>query len=147
MPYKYSSESAKLKESNDKPCFSDYSEKEIKAFRWVFPDISDSRNFVPMAIDPQCYSARRKCGGWALSFHTTEDASIEAWEYIINNRPKHYKKIGTHIASGTIIKTDGKCSSADNHLHFNMIEYKNVDLSKRFKIITTLASEEMINSL
>lgn len=147
MPYKYSDETDNLTEKNNNPCFSDYSEKEISAFRWVFPELSDSRNFLPVAKDPQASSARRKCGGWALSFHETEAASEEAWQYHINNRPQQYKKLGTHIASGTISKTDGKCSNTDEHLHFNLIEYKEIDLSKRFVMGKQLATDEMINSL
>jgi hypothetical protein len=147
MPYKYSSETANIKESNNSACFTDYIEKEVVAFRWVFPSISDARNFAPLAKDPQCSSARRKCSGWALSFHETEEASSEAWRYHINNRPNHYKKLGTHIASGTILKSDGKCSSSDEHLHFNMIEYRGAKLSTRFQHIKQLASDEMINSL
>lgn len=147
MPYKYSDDTITLKESNGDSCFIDYIEKDIEAYRWVFQDINNANNFIPLAKDPQNNSARRKCGGWALSFHETENASKESWEYLTDDKPNKYKKIGTHIAKGNIFKSDGKCSDADSHLHFNLIEYKNVDLKNKFTIIKQLVSDEIMQSL
>jgi len=147
MPYKYNDETTALKESNGNACFVDYSEKEIAAFRWVFPVITDSKNFIPLAKDPINVSVRKKCGGWALSFHETEEASVEAWEYLTEDKPNKFKKLGTHIAFGKVLKSDGKCSDSDEYLHFNFIEYKGKDLSKSFEIIRKLATDEMIKSL
>lgn len=147
MPYKYSNETKALKEKTGDVCFVNYSEKDIEAFRWVFPNIDDERNFIPLAVDQENSSVRRRCGGWALSFHETEVASTEMWETLTENKPNKYKKLGTHIAKGNISKTDGKCSDSDRNSHFNLIEYKDTDFSGRFEIVKQLASEEMIKSL
>lgn len=146
MPYKYSNDTATLTE-NGSSCFINYNEKEIEAYRFVFHDISDEKNFVPMAKDPRSGSIRKKCDGWALSFHETENASKELWDYLIDNRPNKYKKIGTHIAKGSISKSDGKCSDADEHFHFNLIEYEDVVLTTKFTIVKQLVSDEVMQSL
>ena len=145
--YKYADETAKIKEVDGNSCFIDYIEKEIEAYRWVFQNINDPRNFIPLAKDPQCSSARRKCGGWALSFHITEDASMEMWQKLNDIKPNHYKKIGTHIAKGQVSKSDGKCSETDAESHFNLIEYENVDLQTKFTIVKQIASDEALSSL
>jgi hypothetical protein len=147
MSYKYGNATVNIQENNGDSCFIDYIEKEIEAYRWVFHNINDPKNFIPLAKDPQCSSARRKCGGWALSFHITEDASIEMWQKLNDLKPNHYKKIGTHIAKGQVTKSDGKCSETDEQSHFNLIEYENVDLQTKFKIIKQIVSDEIMDTL
>ncbi|MFV8369208.1 hypothetical protein [Flavobacterium sp. LB2R40] len=147
MPYKYSNDSVNLQDSNGDSCFIDYIEKDTEAYRWSFQDINDPKNFIPMAKDPNNSSSRRKCGGWALSFHVTEEASIELWQKLNDMKPNYYKKIGTHIAKGQISKSDGKCSETDKYSHFNLIEYKNVDLKVQFTIVKQLVSDEIMQTL
>ena len=146
MPYKYSDEVNGLTESNGNACFINYSEKETIAYRWVFAPIEDPKNFIPIAKDEHT-SLKKKCSGWALSFHETEDASKASWEHFINMKPNKYKKIGTHIAEGKIFKTDGKCSESDANLHFNLIEYKDVNPKTNFTIKRQLITDEELESL
>ena len=138
MSYKYSTDTTSLTESDGSSCFTSYIEKDIEAFRWAFDPINDVKNFIPQAKDPENSSSRKRCSGWALSFHSTEDACKEVWEYLINNRHNKYKKFGSHIAKGLISKSDGKCSEIDNNQHFNLIEYAGVDLKNKFTIIKKL---------
>lgn len=147
MPYKYSNDTLNLQDSKGNTCFINYIEKDIEAYRWSFQNINDPKNFIPMAKDPQNISLRKRCDGWALSFHETEEASIELWQKLNDMKPNYYKKIGTHIAKGQISKSDGKCSDADSHLHFNLIEYKDVDLKNKFTITNQLVSDEIMESL
>lgn len=147
MPYKYKENLSEVKESDGNTCFQSYIEKETIAFRWTFSDINDIRNFSPMALDEGNFSSKKRCGGWALSFHKDEIASKDAWDELISNRPNKYKKIGTHIAKGNIYKMDGKCSEPNGKLHFNLIEYNNVNLIPNFKIIRQLVSDEIMESL
>lgn len=138
MSYKYSADTASLAESDGSSCFTSYIEKDIEAYRWAFDPINDMKNFIPQAKDPDNNTSRRRCSGWALSFHATEDACKELWELLISNRPNKYKKIGTHIAKGSILKSDGKCSEIDKNSHFNLIEYESVDLKNKFTITKKL---------
>lgn len=147
MPYKYKKQISEVKENHDSTCYDNYTEKECEAFRWTFSDIKDERNFLPTAFDETNNGARRRCSGYAISFHETEESSTKAWEYLVSDKPKKIKKIGTHMAKGTLKKGYGRCSESNTQLHFNFAEYTGIDLTPHFHIFKQLASDEMINSL
>lgn len=147
MPFKYSEKLSNVKEIASCDCYDDYIEKECEAYRFTFSEINDRRNFLPTAFDQTNDKARRRCSGYAVSLYETEIASTTAWNYFIKDRPKLYKKIGTHIAKGVINKDLGICSESDIHLHFNFAEYVGTTLEKHFQIHKQLASEEMINTI
>lgn len=148
MQYKYNEELTKLASFNKTDgCFSDYSEKKISAYRWTFSNIDDKRNFIPMASNKENFSLAKTCNGWALSFHKVESKSRESWKKLIADKPKKYKKIGTHIAFGEILKTDGKCSEPEKSSHFNLIEYGDVVLIERFKILDCLLENETLEPM
>lgn len=145
MPYKYSDDITTVKELQGKSCFSDYREENLTAYRWIFDDSNDQRNFTPLALNPNASSSRRRCSGWALSFHLTEEASVAAWEFFAQSRPNVHKKIGTQIAICDITTGDGKRSEADDYNHFNLIEYRNADFTNRFTPIRRLIEENHEN--
>ena len=147
MPYKYEEKILKLNENLGCNCYDDYVEKECEAYRFTFAEITDKRNFLPTASDPTNNKARQKCSGYAISFHETETSSKNTWDYLIDDRPNLFKKIGTHISKGTLTKAYGKCSDSDEHLHFNFAEYEDIKLEAYFQIHQQLASDEMLKKL
>ncbi|MEI9943986.1 MAG: hypothetical protein WDN26_07150 [Chitinophagaceae bacterium] len=132
MPLKYQAEIDAYNAS-----FNDYSEVENKiAFRWTFEQITHPNNFLPVTkTNPSNKKAFEHVTGWALSFFETQQQSKARLQYISEDKPKAYKKLGTHIAEGKLQKTDGICQiQCDQFGHFNFFDYENVDFTPNFQI-------------
>ena len=116
---------------------SDFSELQyVKAFRWVFEDC-DEKSFIPMAINnPNKY--KNVCQGWALSFFDNQENAKNRLLEIVNHRKLIFKKLVTHIAEGNILENDGVANSPNNYGHFDLFEYKDINLSNKFEIIETI---------
>lgn len=113
-----------------------YEEEDRQAYRWTFKDIEHPNNFLPMAI---LLSSKygKDCGGWALSFFTTEELATQRLENICSNKRHLHKKLGTHIAEGKIEKSDGLNGGYHpTNGHFSHYEYKETDFSKKFVVKT-----------
>jgi len=137
MKFKYQSEIDSLSLS---PCLIEFNHVENKpAFRWVFADINDVRNFVPVASKDRL-AKRNTVKHWALSFYRTENESVSALKHLYNDKPNLFKVLGTHIAHGVINSEHGICEiKVEDDGHFNHIEYENVDFSvNNFKIVKDL---------
>jgi hypothetical protein len=115
-----------------------FKEIEMESFRWTFEDINDIRNFEPIYINDS-KRKRENCLGFALSFFTTQQASIKRHKELTLDRPNLYKKLGTHIASGQLSTTDGIASNPDEVKHFDFFTYENVSLNNKFTILESIA--------
>lgn len=114
-----------------------FKEIELECYRWTFEDINDIRNFEPIYInDPK--RRQDNCLGFALSFFTTKVAGISRLKELTLNREKLFKKLGTHISSGTLEKDDGIAGEPDEIKHFDFFTYKNVELNDKFTIIESI---------
>lgn len=114
-----------------------FKEIEMESFRWTFEDINDTRNFEPIYInDPK--RKQEDCLGFALSFYTTKEAGIKKHKDLTLNRPNLFKKLGTHIASGTLKSTDGIAGKPDEIKHFDFFTYENVELKHKFTITESI---------
>ena len=129
-------------EINAQPCdLTRFTErKDRKSYRWVFNDINDRRNFLPIyVLFPDRISKRYTCMGWAISLYETKKQARDRLEYLISNDPNIYLKLGTHTAEGIINEVDGQscdASIADRTLgHFDHLEYCDIDLSSKFSIV------------
>ena len=110
---------------------------EMESFRWTFEDIDDVRNFEPIYIN-DTKRKRENCLGYALSFFTTQKASLNRHKELTLDKTKHYKKLGTHIASGQLGTTDGIASNPDQIKHFDFFTYENVVLNQKFTILESI---------
>jgi len=108
----------------------------IEAFRFVFEDMNHINNFLPvLLIKPMrrlpTYSAR--CSGYALSFFTTLEKARSRYLELKKRGIKNIEEnLGTHIAKGTIDETDGVVSEINKSGHFDLHEFKNTDLKRKF---------------
>ena len=116
--------------------FSEISYDEV--FHWVFKDCDDS-SFYPVAVNNP--NRRNNCLGWALSFFDTQENAKRRLLEIANHKKKIFKKLGTHIAKGSIIEADGVSNEPNNKGHFDLFEYKDVNLSSKFKIVEVAYNE------
>lgn len=114
--------------------FDGFIEKKVLSYRWVFSDINDVRNFKP----PYIIDSTREIStpmGFALSFFQTKEAGINRLKTLTSNKPTLSKKLGTHIAEGTIITLDGICCDPNDIKHFDLFEYTDRDLKTNFTIL------------
>jgi hypothetical protein len=121
--------------------FEHCTERTIEAFRWVYADIKDSRNFMPkLLLDEQSKAPRRmnsdaddfKCSCCGLSMFVSLDAARTKYQGF-TSRTK--KLLGyTHIASGIVNPEVGLSGKANQHGHFDLFEYESIELDNVFEI-------------
>ena len=122
--------------------FQEYAKR--TAYRWVFEDASDTRNFLPIyAIDSERLAndkaaGKFSCTCWAISFFNSEIQAKEKFDRMLSKNPKIHKKLGTHIAKGYLNATDGISSECDDIGHFNHFEYEEAQLVPKFSIKSCL---------
>lgn len=113
---------------------SGFSPRDRQAWRWVFDDILHPNNFAPRyQIGPP--RAQDDCRGWGLSFFDNKESAKRRLMEIDQYRRRLHKKLGTHVASGELNKSDGISDDAHENGHFTHFEYKNVVLSSKFTVI------------
>lgn len=121
----------------------DYHERENRsAYRFVYKDIEEVKNFLPVNLVSPENSKSYSCIGWALSFFSDQDKAKRRYYALLKNKPMLYKKIGTHLAMGHIQKTDGVSNDEQSSGHFSHYEYIEVELKKSFVILEVLKNIE-----
>lgn len=127
-------------EENVKDCdLNGYIEHEDRiAFRYVFKDIEDERNFLPINVLNPENIEKFGCPGWALSFYSDLNKAKKRYSTILSDRPKAYKKLGTYLANGILQKADGISNKEEDSGHYSHYEYIDVELKSKFSIIDEL---------
>lgn len=78
------------------------------------------------------------CIGYALSMFDSEEQAIARLNILSKGRKDLYKKLGTHIAKGTLKISDGISNNSstdpDTSGHFSFFEYNGTNLQKRFTV-------------
>lgn len=132
MKLKYASEVSKFN------CdLQDFAEQNRIAYRWVFEDINDVRNFEPVYSDPK--RIQNTCLGYALSFFDEQASAKSRLLHFAKDKINVFKKLGTHIAEGNLIEMDGISKKCDENKHFSHFEYENITLNSKFQIIEKIA--------
>lgn len=136
---KYSEQLSKIEKLQSGACINGCKEEDRKAFRWSFKDIKHASNFLPRALLNNNNGQGEQCRGWALSFFISENQATTELKRLCDDKSKLYKKLGTHIAEGMIVKSDG----VNGHFneasgHFSHFEYEKTDFSKKFKVKTEI---------
>ncbi len=123
-----------------KTCTENYKEMDIApAYRWTFSEITNVRNFLPRAADPnnpRKEHVMKKCEGWSLSLFITQKQAEDRLRFYLDDKPNLNLVFGTHVAEGNIEKKDGLNGEPNNKGHFEHLEYDGIDLAKKFKIIS-----------
>ena len=119
-----------------------------KSFRWVFADMADKKNFVPVynnedRINSDAAKGKLNFKGWALSFFEDREQAKGRLKYFTRDKAQMYLKLGTHIAEGVIKPNDGITEiECDKYTHFNHFEYKDTDFhDNRFEIVEPVFEE------
>lgn len=110
-----------------------FTEKEVKGYRWVFNDINNSKNFKPPI--KRTNHPNNKCSVWALSFFDTAKNANKRMKELCKHKKNLYKRIGTHVAVGDLNEKDGIANEPNDSGHFSLFEYEGVELKNKFTII------------
>lgn len=107
------------------------------AFRWVFDDMNDVRNFLPVFFqNPQRFLRKReeeKCLAIGLSmFDSVENAETRFRMMLDNIGKAAYVRFGTKIATAELTNTDGVSSQPDMSGHFTNYPLENHRYETRF---------------
>lgn len=113
------------------------------AYRFVFNPIC-SKSFIPQGKkSPQrvnkAANDTERCSLLGLSMFATEAKAISRYKYLKKMIRNIDKTIGTHLATGTIEPKHGLVTEPNGHGHYDLFEYKNIDLSSDFKIMLDLS--------
>ena len=130
-----------------------YKPQRIRAFRWVFEDIKDERNFQSHyekhskhPKPPKRYNDMSdvdKCDSMALSMFNSLENARKRFLFLKDEPPYPMKEnafrfLGTHIAVGNINEQDGVNEEPDRKGHFNHHPMENFDYKTRFNILEHL---------
>jgi hypothetical protein len=112
-----------------------------EACRFVFGDINDQRNFLPVALISPSRTfdgSHARCISHALSLWTTRETALEFYRQKAKGYRRFKKTIGTHLASGRIAADDGLATRPAASGHFSFFEASQVELKSKFQIIEPL---------
>lgn len=131
--FKYQAEINQFKEKCNLSNFHEHEAR--KAYRWVYEDINDERNFLPI-YQRFRNEAKSNCKGWALSMYETQKQARDRLEFLTKGKPNAYLRLGTHTAVGILERADGRSGPArENDTHFDHFEYPDRNLAAKFDIV------------
>ena len=146
MDFKYQEDMNSLSNFQCPPA--DYKPLEIDAYRWVFDDIKNPKNFTPQyksqprRFNDSNYKEEDKCSFMSLSMFINQDSAKKRFEFLFQQKGKKaYKLFGTKIAYKKLTTQDGVNEKPNNIGHFNHHPYINVDYENQFIIVGDLVSE------
>lgn len=120
--------------------FDGFSEQERIAYRWVHSNINDERNFLPRPKIKENYPIKHFTD-WGISMFDAKENATKRLQELTKDKPAMYKKLGSCIAEGNVKRTHGICDIPATSGHFNLMEYKGVNITPEFRIITILYNE------
>ena len=143
MPLKYQRDIEKLEFTIAcPPAESQEIDSNITVFRYVYAPIEHPENFIPQALrrdKPLRLNSNDQegtCSYMALSFFTDLARAMAFFKGFPQNTKN---KLGySHIAQGELIKGDGLMTPVKSNTHFDLHEFDNNQIPKKFKILNEL---------
>ena len=81
----------------------------------------------------------KRCSEWGLSLYKSESEAVAAFRALDTSPLKNIRKrLGDHIAVGTLQRAFGTTTPANGHGHFDLYEYLGVQLQPVFKVVKSL---------
>jgi hypothetical protein len=120
-----------------------YKALNIAAYRYVFDDLEDDRNFKPVYLLDENYPKRLnatndltlRCKGFGLSLYQDKNGAIANYRrWMAKTNGKFAKIVGSYVATIQILETDGVCSDAENDdSHFTFHPFENVNFMEKIE--------------
>ena len=139
MEFKYAEEHSLL--SCDCPPKDELKQEDITGYRWVHEDLSHPNNTLPpnktdLNRVKKAEPCHMKCENYALSFFKSASKAENRLKKLIEGRPLFVERAGNSIAECELKASDGMISKPSrNSGHFNLHEFKDVNLQSRFKFL------------
>lgn len=119
---------------------SKFSEANRKSYRWVHEDFGHPNNFLPVVkIEPnrleELNPCSQKCSGYGLSLFTDLSKAESKLKTLLDRKPNLVDVFGNCIAEGQVEESDGVLDTPRKDGHFTIHEYKNCNLTTKFKTI------------
>lgn len=111
--------------------------RSLKAYRWVFQPMGASCFLPPGAKNPRRINNSRgaaNCGLFGVSMHTSQQHSIDAFKKLESSFLNARKSMGGYVAEGSVSIEHGLCTIPNGVGHFDIYEYKSVNLNQFFVI-------------
>jgi hypothetical protein len=103
------------------------------AYRFTFDPIGNS-SFTPVGDRNDA-----ECGSWGLSMYRSEKQARKAYQKLLARYPEAPKRVGTHLAVGTLAAAHGLVSRPHHSTgHFNLHEFVGVRLAQTFQMVGAL---------
>lgn len=113
----------------------------LVAYRYVFDDLEDDRNFKPVYLLDENYPKRLnaandlalKCKGFGLSLYQDKNGAMANYKrWMAKTNGKFAKIVGSYITTMQILETDGVCSNIENQdSHFTFHPFENVNFIEK----------------
>lgn len=120
-----------------------YKALNLTAYRYVFDDLEDDRNFKPVYLLDENYPKRLnatsdlalKCKGFGLSLYQHKSGAITNYmRWMAKTNGKFAKIVGSFLATLPIMEVDGVCSNAENDdCHFTFHAYESVNFIEKIE--------------
>lgn len=120
---------------------SEFSPRELEAYRYVFASDVDGSFLPPWAKNPKRalkFDDLERCNGWALSFFGSAGAALQAFDSLRRTIPQIKKSVGDSLAGGAVTEGDGVCSEMDAQEHFDLHEFADANWGARFVVVEPL---------
>lgn len=117
----------------------DFIEKETIAYRWVFDELGDERNFMPQFLkQPKRFNSKPPkmvCQSLGLSLFKSAEEARNKFLFLKNQLTDNaYKKLGTKLAIGKLEPNFGLTNNANKEGHFTHYPYENINLKDYFQM-------------
>ncbi len=120
----------------------DFEPRETIAFRWVFEDMADERNFLPQFFkNPNRFNKMEentKCQALGLSLFDSAANARSQFFKIQKYMRNDAGNMGSNLARGTIQPDFGLTGLTNEKGHFTFHPYDSVELKEHFEIISSL---------
>lgn len=109
------------------------------AYRFVFSTNSE-KNHIPVykqnprRVITAAENNKLTTSGFALSCFENEGKAIEKFNILKGSMRNIALAIGDSLSFGVLVNSDGLITNANAESHFDLYEYKDCDLSKKFTV-------------
>ena len=114
------------------------------AYRFVHENITDPRNFLPVALIPgaRLPGSAPCCTEYSLSFFENQEKAIERLRQLHGQQPLFHKRSGGCIATVAIDAGDGEATIASKKwTHFDLFEYAEAEMSGKAGPVTRVIQD------
>jgi hypothetical protein len=110
-----------------------------EAYRFVFRNELDKNHIPVYKQNPsRILNGKSNTSGYALSCFCSKECAEKKYSELLSLYPFIFKSIGDHLSTGILENGDGRITSDTPSGHFDLYEFVDCDLNKKFEILYSL---------